>query len=129
MFTFRLDHQARAVRIVSTGSWTAADAERYVAEFSRHFAEARGLFRDVRVIVDARNAAPHAPMIARRLAVLGRLFDRPGDRLAVVINSSVKKQQVNRDGLPPFGMAFLSIDAAETWLFAHDHAGGLALSA
>jgi len=126
MYTFTIDDDARAIRIVSAGSWTLADAEQYLVEFERHFADARRRFGDVRVLVDARKAAPHAPFMAKRLAVLGRLFDGPGDRLAVVINSSLKKQQVGREGLPILGMAFLSIDAAETWLFAYDHAAGIA---
>jgi hypothetical protein len=129
MYTFAIDDEVRAIRVVSAGSWSLAEADQYVAEFERHFAEARDRFGEVRVLVDARMAEPHAPFMAKRLAVLGRLFDGPGDRLAVVINSSVKKQQVSREGLPTFGMAFLSMDAAEMWLFAYDQAGAGALSA
>jgi len=129
MFSFTIDHDSRVVRIVSAGAWTAEEAERYIVEFGQNFAEARRLFTEVRVLVDARKAAPHAPFMAKRLAILGRFFDQPGDRLAVVIETSLKKQQVSREGLPKFGMAFLSIDAAETWLFAHDQTGSEALSA
>ena len=123
MYTFTIDEAHRAIRIVSADSWTADEAERYIVAFEQNFAQARARFGDVRVLVDARKAAPHEPSVAKRLSVLGRLFDRPGDRLAVVIDSSLKKQQVSREGLPPFGMAFLSIDAAEMWLFAYDQAG------
>jgi hypothetical protein len=129
MYSFTIDDEAKAVRIVSEGAWASVDAELYLVDFERHFGEARRRFGDVRVLVDARKAEPHAPFMAKRLAVLGALFDGPGDRLAVVINTSLKKQQVGREGLPTFGMAFLSIDAAETWLFAYDQIATVAQSA
>ncbi|WP_267414336.1 hypothetical protein [Sphingomonas sp. GC_Shp_4] len=58
--------------------------------------------------------------MARGLAALGALFDNPGDRFAVVTPSSLRKQQATGAKLPTTGMAFISLNAAETWLFAHD---------
>jgi hypothetical protein len=119
-FTFDLDDDRQVIRVVTSGTWSVADADRYAADFRRHVATARARFGTVRALVDGRDAITRDAEVGKRLAMLSCLFDRPGDRFAVVTCSSMRKQQASRDGLPETGMAFVSQDAAEMWLFAHD---------
>jgi len=119
-FEFQVDDPTRSIRVKSVGTWTLGDVERYCVEFRDHFATARARFGDVRVLVDGREASTGDVEVSKRLGELGALFDRPGDRFAVVTPSSLRKQQAGRDGLPSSGMAFVSVDAAEMWLLAHD---------
>jgi hypothetical protein len=118
-YMFYLDADRRCVRVESRGVWSPVDVQRYSAEFQRQFAVARERFGSVRMLVDARNASSMDPAVGRSLAALGALFDQPGDRFAVVTPTSLRKQQASNQSLPSSGMAFISINAAEIWLFAH----------
>jgi hypothetical protein len=121
-FRFEIDDRTRSIRVVSAGTWLNDDLERYSLEFRRHVAIARQRFGDVRFLIDGRAAATDNGEVRKRLAGLAALFDQPNDRFAVVTPSSLRKQQAARDGLPTPGMAFVSVDAAEMWLLAHDDA-------
>lgn len=119
-FTFAFDDERQVIRVVTSGTWSVSDVDRYAADFRRHIATARERFGAVRALVDGREAVTQDAEVGKRLALLSCLFDRPGDRFAVVTPTSLRKQQASRDGLPETGMAFVSPDAAEMWLFAHD---------
>lgn len=119
MFTIKIDGQQRAMRVRSSGFWNIEKADLYVSKFCEGIQDCRRQFGAARALVDAREAAVHTQETAKRLGTLGDLFDQPGDRLAIVTTSSLKKQQVSRT-LPACGQAFLSLNAAETWLFAFD---------
>jgi hypothetical protein len=117
-FAFVVDNERRCIRVVSSGVWTQADVQRYSADFRYYFDMARERFGEVRMLVDARNASSTGPIVGTGLAALGMLF-QPTDRFAVVTPTSLRKGQASNQALPSPGMAFISINAAETWLFAH----------
>jgi hypothetical protein len=119
-YTFKFDESTRSLRITSSGTWTLAQAERYEQAFRRHVSMARERFGCARVLVDGRAAATDDVAVSRLLGSLGGVFDQPGDRFAVITSSSVRKQQAAHEGLPDTVMAFISPNAAATWLFAHD---------
>jgi hypothetical protein len=119
-FTFALNEALQLIEVVSAGTWSLADAERYAAEFRRHVGIARERFGRVRALVDGRDAVTQDAEVRKLLSSLGALFDGAEDRFAVVTPTSLRKQQAGRDGLPGNGMAFVSPDAARTWLFAYD---------
>lgn len=119
-YSFAFDEPTRSLRVSSSGTWTLEEAERYAHAYRSHLAEARARFGCARVLVDGRAAATDDVAVSRLLGSLGALFDQPGDRLAIVTPTSLRKQQVVREGIPESVMAFISADAAATWLFAHD---------
>jgi hypothetical protein len=119
-FSFVIDDDRQVVRVTSVGTWTLEQVDAYAAEFRHSCSIARERFGRVRALVDGREAMTPDAEVGKRLALLSSLFDQPGDRFAVVTHSSLRKQQASRDGLPDAGMAFVSPDAAEMWLFAHD---------
>ncbi|WP_212611486.1 hypothetical protein [Sphingomonas gellani] len=119
-YSFGFDEPTRSLRVLSHGTWTLEQAERYKQAFCSHLSVARERFGCARVLVDGRAAATNDVAVSRLLGSLGTLFNQLGDRLAIVTPSSLRKQQAVREGLPDTIMVFLSPDAAKTWLFAHD---------
>lgn len=119
-YTFDFDEPTRSLRISSHGTWTLEQAELYEHAFRSNLLAARERFGCARVLVDGRAAATNDVAVSRLLGSLGALFNQPGDRLAIVTPSSLRKQQAVREGLPDTIMVFISADAATTWLFAYD---------
>jgi hypothetical protein len=119
-YTFDFDDPTQSLRVASNGTWTLEQAKRYEQAFRSYLAIARERFGCARVLVDGRAAVTDDAAVSRLLGSLGTLFNQPGDRLAIVTPSSLRKQQATREGLPDNIMAFISPDAAATWLFAHD---------
>lgn len=119
-YTFAFDEPTRSLRVSSSGTWTLEQAERYEEAFRSYLSVARERFGSARVLVDGRAAATDDVAVSRLLGSLGALFNQTGDRLAIVTPSSLRKQQATREGMPNTVMAFISPDAAVTWLFAYD---------
>ena len=120
MYQFRLDYQSSAVFVKNAGFWTPVEADAYVTAFGNNVDLMRKSRGRVRILVDAREAAIHAVETVQRIALFRQHVDNALDRVAVVVATSLKKQQVTRT-MPPCAKAFLSMDAANLWLFAHDH--------
>jgi hypothetical protein len=119
-YTFEIDEPTRSLRVLSSGTWTLEHAECYAQAFRDELVIVRRRFGCARVIVDGREAATDDVAVSRLLGGLGSLFDQPGDRLAVVTASSLRKQQASQEGMPSSVMAFISANAAMTWLLAYD---------
>ncbi|WP_343525327.1 hypothetical protein [Sphingomonas sp.] len=114
-FAIWLDEQY-IIHVRAHGIWTPAIAERYWTAFRPFLDEARARMGHARALVD-RRGAPIMP-----IEMVQTMHDgitnhyRPGDRLALVVDSSPLKSQVRQNYRRAFLDAFLSHDAALAWL-------------
>ena len=97
--------------------WTPEIADRYWTAFEPYLHESRArLGGSAKVLVD-RRGAPAMPvgMIHRMRDGIAQYY-RPGDRLAMVVDSSPLKSQIRQTYMLDNLEAFLSHDAALAWL-------------
>jgi hypothetical protein len=118
-FAQTYDEQVGIVRIVGRGFWTEAMIDSHFGELGRLVERVRGRGDDILALVDLGGAPVQRPGVAARITAHTRRIYRPEDRIAIVVGSSLVKMQIKRavEGLNL--EAFLSPDAALTWLTAH----------
>lgn len=106
------------IRGEARGCWSLAETGRYIADLNDLIVASRTAIGKVRVLLDRRAVSVQTPEVAARLADANRAIFRGDDRIALVVDSSLMKASL-RQRMPHAGTkAFLSIDAAETWLRA-----------
>lgn len=113
------DDQLKILRINRVAVQQVADVDRYLAVLGDIVRDARLRFGRVRVLADLRNAPVRTQEAAERLRVGNLALYRPGDRVALIVESSLLKMQLRRT-LVEYQNIFLSPHAAETWLTALD---------
>jgi hypothetical protein len=105
--------------IETTGFWDMAVVDAYIADTKLTISRLRNLKQPLRAIVDRRGAPVLAMGVADRLAALYGELLRPGDRVAVLVDSSLVKMQIGRMARDGNTQAFLSLSAARTWVLAY----------
>ena len=117
---FHLDDSTGILRVTTHGEWSENDGRAFGAAFVKAFEAGRERWGVVRVLLDGRDTDGHPPNVNRhyRGLVVDLLVD-PLDRLAIVVSNSVIKLDSNRASTTDQIQAFLSLNAAETWLRAH----------
>jgi hypothetical protein len=116
-FTMTLDERG-VIHVVPTGEWDARAVDLYFLALNELMAESRADFGCARVLVDRRSAPVQSPDVHDRLKLGFRRHYRPGDRVAVVVPTTLTKLQVKRWLDSDAGGSFLSIGAAEHFLLA-----------
>lgn len=113
------DDRLKIVRIDRIGVQQLADVDRYLAVLGDVVRDVRLRFGRVRVLADLRNSPVRTQEAAERMRLGNLALYRPGDRVALIVESSLLKMQLRRT-LVEYQNIFLSPHAAETWLTALD---------
>lgn len=117
---YRIWIDGPVLRVLARGYWSLAAAQRYGGDIARIVTELRRTQPQLRAIVDrsdtpAMEAGVHELLMASYHDVL-----RAGDRIALVVDSSLAKVRIRQLAGREETQAFLSISAARTWLLAYD---------
>lgn len=113
------DDQLRILRINRVVVQQLGDVDRYLAVLGDVVRDARLRFGRVRVLADLRNSPIRTQEAAERMRLGNLALYREGDRVALIVESSLLKMQLRRT-LVEYQNIFLSPHAAETWLTALD---------
>lgn len=101
------------------GVWNAKVADSYVTDIRRIVAEQRHQRPHLRAIVD-RSANPvFEARVSEILMATYKDVLMPGDRIAMVVDSSLTKSHVRQIAGREETEMFLSISAARTWVLAY----------
>jgi hypothetical protein len=119
VITVGYDREAGVIRAVGIGIWSLGQVDAYFAHFRRLAAGMRRGGGIVRAIADLRDGGVQSPEIDARVAEHKQGLYQDGDRLAVVVPSSLAKMQVRNKLNSTQHAVFISPDAAETWLRAY----------
>jgi len=113
------DDRVRILRINSVAVQQLTDVDRYLTILGEIVRDARLRFGKVRVLADLRNSPIRTQEAAERMRTGNLALYRDGDRVALIVESSLLKMQLRRT-LVEYQNIFLSPSAAETWLTALD---------
>jgi hypothetical protein len=118
LYAIRYDAEREIIRIARLGVQNVDDVERYLKELSRVVCEMRARCGRVRLLADLRYSPVRTSAVAERIRVANLALYRPGDRVALLVESSLLKMQLRRNLVPDYQNIFLSPTAAEIWLAA-----------
>jgi hypothetical protein len=110
--------QNGVIRAHTRGGWSLEEVDRYFAHLGAFVAEARKISGRAKLLIDRRETPLQPPAIDARFGRANAELYREGDRLALVVGSSLIKVQMRGHFTHPGSKAFLSCEAAETWLSA-----------
>jgi hypothetical protein len=113
------DDRLKILRVNRVAVQQLADVDRYLAVVGGIVRDARLRFGQVRVLADLRNSPIRTQEAAERMRVGNLGLYRVGDRVALIVESSLLKMQLRRT-LVEYQNIFMSPSAAETWLTALD---------
>jgi hypothetical protein len=114
-FTMTLDERG-IVHVVAIGAWDARTVDVYFLALASLMAEGRSEVGRAMVLVDRRGAPVQEPNILARIKAGFRRHFKAGDRVAVVVPTTLIKLQIKRWLDSEAGGAFLSLGAAEHFL-------------
>ncbi|WP_423602234.1 hypothetical protein [Sphingomonas sp. MS122] len=113
------DDRLKILRINQVAVQTREEVDQYLAVLGEIVRDVRLRFGRVRVLADLRNAPVRTQEAAERMRMGNLALYRSGDRVALIVESSLLKMQLRRT-LVEYQNIFLSPNAAETWLTALD---------
>lgn len=120
MYTFDTESSERVLRCTSSGIWSVAEADRYLAELSIRTIEARKR-GPLRLLIDAREHPLQPAPVVQRMHNLERvLIQTLSDRVAFLMASCLYKMYAHKFIDHPQISTFISPSAALTWLLAYD---------
>lgn len=111
------DDQRGVIRICCTGLRLGEEVDRYLAILEPIIADMRACHVRVRVLADLRNAPIRTQEAADKMRAGNLRLYRAGDRIALIVESSLLKMQLRRT-LVEYQNIFVSPNAAETWVTA-----------
>jgi hypothetical protein len=115
-----LHDPAGFIRVAGAGLWSPTEIDRHFVELGHVVRTERALKGRVRVLVDLRGAGTQSPETAARIGVATAATYRSGDRVAIVVGSSLAKMQLRRIVRTSEHEFFVSPEAAATWLMAYN---------
>ena len=107
------------IRVLAQGQWTAPQLELHFTALGGLVAERRRSGKQVLVLADVRDSLVQEGDIVERLGRATSGLYEDGDRIAVVVASSLLKMQLKRVVNVANVEFFVSMNAARTWLVAH----------
>ncbi|WP_066658609.1 hypothetical protein [Sphingomonas sp. CCH9-E2] len=111
------DDHLGIIRIRCIGLRLGDEVDRYLAVLGPIVADMRACHGRVRVLADLRNAPIRTQEAADKMRAGNLRLYRTGDRIALIVESSLLKMQLRRT-LVEFQNIFVSPNAAETWVTA-----------
>lgn len=111
------DDRLGLIRIRCTGLRLGEEVDRYLAVLEPIVTDMRASYGRVRVLADLRNAPIRTQEAADRMRAGNLRLYRVGDRIALIVESSLLKMQLRRT-LVEYQNIFVSPNAAETWVTA-----------
>ncbi len=115
---YKLSSTGDVIHAEVNGFWSLGDVANYLRHLSRMIATMRSEYRRARVIVDARQLPVQSADVIKTFKAANDLF-LEGDRVAIIVASSLLKMQLSRSIEGYETKVFISIDAAKTWLNAY----------
>jgi hypothetical protein len=104
------------LHVIGRGVWSTTFTENHFAEFERLLMQLRSTGGQVRILVDLRLAAVQSDAVNTQIATWTKRLYRRGDRVALVLASSLAKAAMRRVTMAADREFFLSEDAARLWL-------------
>lgn len=119
---FRFELQPSGMLLVETsGFWSDADADRYIAELQDRCAKLRRDQGFSLVLVDGRQSTIQSAQVMTKVAgIQSILIKHPGDRAAYVVPNNLAKLQAARLSTTEQLQVFTSVDEARGWVLASD---------
>jgi hypothetical protein len=108
------------IRVIGSGFWTAAYVDDHFDQLEICLVDVRRRLGRAKVLVDLRKSPVQAPDVADRIRIRAQQLYGAGDRVAVVVETSLLKMQLRRATDGQKIQNFISIAAAEMWLAAYD---------
>lgn len=119
LYEIARDDRVKILRINRVAVQQLGEVDRYLVALGDVVRDVRLRFGRVRVLADLRNSPVRTQEAAERLRMGNLALYRTGDRVALIVESSLLKMQLRRT-LVEYQNIFLSPHAAETWLTALD---------
>ncbi len=108
------------ITIFGQGLWTPATIAAHFRQMERAMNDMRARYAATRILCDIRFQLVQPQEIVESIRDgIERLYT-PADRLATVVGSSLVKMQLRRQLARANAQYFISVDAAKTWLDAHN---------
>jgi hypothetical protein len=104
------------IRVWGWGSWTPAYTDEHFTALARYAAETRAAGLPVRVLVNLQKAGHQLPETIARIRAGVEAIYQPGDRIALVLESSLIKTQMSQVLDRAKMSFFISETAAALWL-------------
>lgn len=117
--SYRVWIDGPVLRIDAGGHWDLAMAKSYTGEIARIVSEQRQAHPHLRAIVDRRYTPAFEPGVPEILLATYADILRSGDRIAMIVDSSLAKVDIRQRAGREETQAFLSISAARTWVLAY----------
>lgn len=120
---FTADIPKGLFRSWASGFWSISVMRQFFAAYEAEISAIREAGMPLRVIADVRESAVQSAEVAQFILDRVTAIYRPGDRVALIVATSMLKAQLRR--ILPGGIHeyFLSGDAAEKWVMAHGETG------
>jgi len=119
--TFHYDETDRIVRTTGVGTWTIDIIEAHIRAIAPLLRKVREQDGKVLAMVDLTRAPLQSAEVTRRILDPNGPLCGAGDRVALIVQSSLLKVQMKRvDGNDDIAV-FISPYAARTWLCAYRH--------
>jgi hypothetical protein len=98
------------------GLASLAEAQQHFRDLSSLLVTEREAGRNVRLLIDLRDAAPHPPEVVAHIERVLPVLYRQDDRVAVVVRNSIIKFHTKSSHDPLYSDVFLSREAAAAYL-------------
>jgi hypothetical protein len=118
--TIAADRPLGTVRIHGHGFWSPSIVDEHFEELRQFLTPYRQSALCVRMIVDLRSASVQSVQTTERLTVGVCSVTMEGDRIGILVSSSLAKGQMRRVIGSSSHQFFLSPDAARKWVEAYD---------
>jgi hypothetical protein len=118
LFHIAFDPIFDLIRGHARGCWSVRETAAYLDGLAAFVTDSRQRLGRARVLLDRRDVSAQSAEVAQLLAEGNRTIFAPSDKIALVVDSSLNKMSLRRRMPHPGTKAFLSIDAAATWLAA-----------
>lgn len=109
------------IRVLGQGQWSTEQLELHFTALGGLIEERRRAGDKILVLADLRDSLVQDGAVVERLGRATSGIYRDGDRIAVVVASSLLKMQLKRVANVANVEFFVSMNAARTWLVAHSH--------
>jgi hypothetical protein len=116
LLSIRRPDDRGVIRVWGWGTWSPSYVDAHFVELGRMIEEVRALGLPVRVLVNLQKSAHQPPEVIVRIRAGSELIYREGDRIALVVESSLVKAQMTQLLDRSRLSFFISETAAALWL-------------